>query len=138
METTESIAGGRTTPQSSSCAEAVLAVVRARNPDQREFHQAVSEVARSLGPVVDRHPRYRTERILERLVEPERVVSFRVVWVDDHGEIQVNRGRLSSKPEGIVKEPLGPGDARLYESPGHQRDWLNCVRARKRPISQCN
>jgi glutamate dehydrogenase (NADP+) len=73
-------------------AASVLAAVKARDPAQPEFHQAVAEVVRSLEPVVERHPHYRTERVLERLVEPERVVSFRVTWVDDEGVIQVNRG----------------------------------------------
>jgi glutamate dehydrogenase (NADP+) len=70
----------------------VIAAVRARDPAQPEFHQAVSEVAHSLVPVLERHAHYRTERVLERMVEPERVVSFRVVWVDDRGQTQVNRG----------------------------------------------
>jgi glutamate dehydrogenase (NADP+) len=73
-------------------AEAVLAAVRARDPGQAEFHQAVGEVATSLELVFERHPHYRQAKILERIVEPERVVSFRVAWVDDQGEIQVNRG----------------------------------------------
>ena len=73
-------------------AESVLATVVTRDPAQPEFHQAVSEVVRSLEPVLERHPRYRDERVLERLVEPERVVSFRVTWIDDRGEIRVNRG----------------------------------------------
>ena len=72
--------------------ESVIAAVRARDPAQPEFHQAVSEVAQSLVPVFERHPHYRTERVLERMVEPERVISFRVVWVDDQGRTQVNRG----------------------------------------------
>jgi glutamate dehydrogenase (NADP+) len=73
-------------------AEAVLAAVRARDSGQVEFHQAVAEVATSLELVFERHPHYRQAKILERIVEPERVVSFRVTWVDDQGEIQVNRG----------------------------------------------
>ena len=70
----------------------MLAAVQARDPGQPEFHQAVREVSRSLVPVFERSPHYRSERILERMVEPERVVSFRVVWVDDRGQTQVNRG----------------------------------------------
>jgi glutamate dehydrogenase (NADP+) len=62
------------------------------NPGELEFHQAVSEVAHSLKPVMDKHPEYRREKILERMVEPERVVMFRVPWVDDRGEVQVNKG----------------------------------------------
>jgi predicted dehydrogenase len=57
-----------------------------------------------------------------------------VTFVGETGEIVVNRGHLSSTPETIIKEPLGENDVHLYESPGHQRDWLNCVKSRKRPI----
>jgi predicted dehydrogenase len=57
-----------------------------------------------------------------------------VQFIGTEGEITVNRGKLTSKPEGIIKQPLGEGDVHLYKSPGHQRDWLNCVRARKRPL----
>ena len=63
-----------------------------RNPGEVEFHQAVREVAESVELVFDRHPEYRDNKILERIIEPERVVMFRVPWVDDAGEIQVNRG----------------------------------------------
>jgi glutamate dehydrogenase (NADP+) len=66
--------------------------VIAKHPAQYEFHQAVQEVAESLSLVLDRHPAYRKAKILERIVEPERVVMFRVTWVDDLGEVQVNRG----------------------------------------------
>ena len=70
----------------------VMQAVVARNPGEPEFHQAVSEVLSSLGPAIDRHPEYRSAKILERMVEPERVIMFRISWVDDHGEVQVNRG----------------------------------------------
>jgi glutamate dehydrogenase (NADP+) len=66
--------------------------VKTKNPAQPEFLQAVEEVAESLSLVLDRHPEYRTARILERILEPERVITFRVAWVDDQGEIQINRG----------------------------------------------
>jgi glutamate dehydrogenase (NADP+) len=66
--------------------------VVAKNPGQPEFHQAVREVVETVLPVVDRNPAYRQMKILERLVEPERVVMFRVPWVDDKGEVHVNRG----------------------------------------------
>jgi glutamate dehydrogenase (NADP+) len=66
--------------------------VKAKNPAEPEFHQAVHEVAESLAPVLDKHPEYRTAKILERIVEPERVLLFRVPWVNDRGEVQVNRG----------------------------------------------
>jgi glutamate dehydrogenase (NADP+) len=70
----------------------LLDQVRAKNPAEPEFHQAVQEVAESLVLVLDRHPEYRTAKILERIIEPERVVMFRVPWVDDQGEVQINRG----------------------------------------------
>jgi glutamate dehydrogenase (NADP+) len=66
--------------------------VAARTPGETEFHQAVAEVASSVWPVLERNPAYDEARILERMVEPERVISFRVPWVDDDGEIQINRG----------------------------------------------
>jgi glutamate dehydrogenase (NADP+) len=69
-----------------------MAGVAARNPAEPEFHQAVQEVAESLELVIAKRPAYRTARIVERLIEPERVVMFRVVWQNDRGEVQVNRG----------------------------------------------
>ena len=66
--------------------------VVAKNPDQPAFHQAVREVVEAVWPVVERNPAYRQMKILERLVEPERVMMFRVPWVDDKGEVHVNRG----------------------------------------------
>ncbi len=66
--------------------------VKAKNPGQPEFHQAVYEVATSLELILEKHPEYRSAKILERMVEPERVIMFRVPWVDDSGEIQINRG----------------------------------------------
>ncbi len=66
--------------------------VIAKNPAQPEFHQAVQEVVETIWPVLDKRPEYRTNKILERIVEPERVLMFRVPWLDDKGEVQVNRG----------------------------------------------
>ncbi len=63
-----------------------------RNPGEPEFLQAVTEVIDSLWPCIGAHPHYAAHGLLERLVEPERVLVFRVCWVDDHGEVQVNRG----------------------------------------------
>ena len=70
----------------------ILEVIEARDPLEREFHQAVEEVMDSVKPVLDRNPQYRESGILERLVEPERVIMFKVPWVDDQGRVQVNRG----------------------------------------------
>ncbi len=69
-----------------------MAEVIKKNPAETEFHQAVEEVVASLIPFINANPRYADAKILERMVEPERVVMFRVPWVDDKGEIQVNRG----------------------------------------------
>jgi len=67
-------------------------IVTARDPYEKEFHQAVTEVVESVKPVLDRNPEYRYAGIMERLVEPERVIVFRVPWVDDQGKVQVSRG----------------------------------------------
>lgn len=72
--------------------QAVYETVILRNPQEIEFHQAVKEIVDSLMPVFAKHPKYMEHCILERLVEPERMVSFRVPWVDDQGKIQINRG----------------------------------------------
>jgi glutamate dehydrogenase (NADP+) len=69
-----------------------LAQVEARNPGQPEFVQAVTEVVDSLWAFIAEHPRYAEQGLLDRLVEPERIVQFRVSWVDDQGQVQVNRG----------------------------------------------
>jgi glutamate dehydrogenase (NADP+) len=66
--------------------------IKARDPYQPEFHQAVQEVADALGPFIEANPRYKEAKILERIAEPERVIMFRVPWVNDKGVIQVNRG----------------------------------------------
>lgn len=70
----------------------VYETVQQRNPGELEFHQAVKEILDSLVPVFAKHPKYQEQGILERIVEPERMVSFRVPWVDDQGKVQVNRG----------------------------------------------
>jgi len=72
--------------------KSLIAQVKAKNPSEPEFHQAVQEVAESLDLVLERHPEYRSAKILERMVEPERVVMFRIPWADDQGEIHINRG----------------------------------------------
>ncbi len=70
----------------------VLNDLIARNPGQPEFHQAATEVLNSIAPVVEKNPKYQEVSLLERLVEPERIVMFRVPWVDDNGKVQVNKG----------------------------------------------
>jgi len=70
----------------------LMEAVKAKNPAEPEFHQAVQEVAESLELVLEKRPEYRSAKILERIIEPERVILFRVPWVNDRGEVQVNRG----------------------------------------------
>lgn len=72
--------------------ERVLASVREKNASEPKFVQTVEEVFKSIAPVVERHPEYEKNGLLERLVEPERMFSFRIAWVDDNGKVQVNKG----------------------------------------------
>jgi glutamate dehydrogenase (NADP+) len=91
----------------------LMADLKAKNPCEPEFHQAVQEVAESLAPVMERNPQYREAKILERIIEPERVIMFRVPWVDDKGAVQINRGfRIE------MNSAIGPykGGLRLHPS----------------------
>ena len=96
----------------STCSEVI-----ARNPGEPEFHQAVREVLGSLGPVLERHPEYMEEKIVERLCEPDRQIIFRVAWQDDEGKTHVNRGfrvefnsALGPYKGGVAFPPFGlPG-----------------------------
>src|SRR5680860_1004054 len=85
----------------------------AENPGEPEFHQAVMEVAEALEPVLDKNPRYRAAKILERIAEPERVFLFRIPWVDDKGEIHINKGYRIQ-----MNSAIGPykGGMRLHPS----------------------
>ena len=87
--------------------------VKAKNPNEPEFHQAVEEVAMTLIPYINDNPKYEEAKILERIVEPERVIMFRVPWVDDKGEIQINRGYRIQ-----MNSAIGPykGGLRLHPS----------------------
>lgn len=75
-----------------SYSERIIADIKARYPEQKEFIQAIEEVLPTLQPALDAHPEYEKAALLERLVEPERIIIFRVPWVDDSGAVQVNRG----------------------------------------------
>ncbi|UCH20776.1 MAG: glutamate dehydrogenase, partial [Deltaproteobacteria bacterium] len=66
----------------------ILKMVRDRDPGENEFHQAVQNVIRSVQPVLERNPEYRRKAVLERITEPERVISFRVPWMDDQAQIR--------------------------------------------------
>ena len=69
-----------------------MAKIIAKNPGEKEFHQAVQEVAESLIPFIEENPKYKAAKILERIAEPERVIMFRVPWLNDKGEFVINRG----------------------------------------------
>ena len=91
----------------------ILNLVKAKNPCEPEFYQTVLEVVESLKPVLERHPHYQEEKILERITEPERVIMFRVPWFDDKGKVQINRGfRIE------MNSAIGPykGGLRLHPS----------------------
>jgi len=70
----------------------ILNLIKSRDSDEKEFHQAVEEVVESVQPVLDRNPQYRQDAVLERITEPERVIMFRIPWMDDQGQVHVNRG----------------------------------------------
>ena len=89
---TSEVSGGANAARIAKAVDQFMADVTARNPNEPEFHQAVREVLASVYPVVDANPAYREARVLERMVEPERVVMFRVPWIDDQGQMQINRG----------------------------------------------
>ncbi len=72
--------------------EQFMAQIIAKNAHENEFHQAVQEVAESLIPFIEENPKYKHAKVLERIAEPERVILFRVPWLDDKGEIQINKG----------------------------------------------
>jgi glutamate dehydrogenase (NADP+) len=72
--------------------EEILSLVKKRNPNEPEFIQAVDEVLMSVSPVLDRHPEFRNLKLFERMTEPERLIYFRVTWLDDKGQTQMNRG----------------------------------------------
>jgi glutamate dehydrogenase/leucine dehydrogenase len=84
-----------------------------KNPGEKEFHQAVQEVAESVMPYIEKNPRYKKHKILERIAEPERVIMFRVPWMDDNGEIRINRGYRIQ-----MNSAIGPykGGLRLHPS----------------------
>jgi glutamate dehydrogenase (NADP+) len=75
-----------------SYVQSIIDIVKSRNPGEPEFLQAVSEVLESLLPVLEQTPKYQQHKVLERIIEPERVILFRVPWIDDKGQIQINRG----------------------------------------------
>ena len=101
-----------------------LAGLRARYPAETEFHQAVTEVAKSVWPFLEKNPKYRKAKILERIVEPERVVMFRVTWVDRNGEVQINRGYRVQ-----MNSAIGPYKGGLRFHPSVTLGMLNSWRS---------
>ena len=99
--------------QTSNFVEAFMAQLIKKNPGESEFHQAVREVAESVAPMIMAYPYLREQKILERMVEPERVIMFRVPWMDDEGEVQINRGFRVQ-----MNSAIGPykGGIRFHES----------------------
>src|SRR3990167_2432929 len=99
-----------------------LARLKQRDPDQPEFHQAVEEVLRSLWPFLQANPRYLQGGIVERMVEPERAILFRVPWVDDQGRVWVNRGYRVQ-----MSSAIGPykGGLRFHPSVNRKSTRLN-------------
>ncbi|MDD5246865.1 MAG: Glu/Leu/Phe/Val dehydrogenase dimerization domain-containing protein, partial [Candidatus Omnitrophica bacterium] len=72
--------------------EGIMNIVIDRNPGEPEFHQAVREVVESVTPFIEKNPKYKEGKIIERMIEPERAIIFRVPWIDDNGQIRINRG----------------------------------------------
>ncbi len=70
----------------------IIGLVKERDPNETEFIQAIEEIIPSFSKVLEKHPEYDEIKILERMIEPERIITFRVVWTDDDGEVHVNRG----------------------------------------------
>ena len=96
----------------------ILETVSRRNPNEPEFLQAVTEVLESIEPVIQRHKKYRDGKILERIVEPERMMVFRVPWQDDKGQFQVNRGfRIQ------MNSAIGPTKAACVSIPPSRRAY---------------
>jgi glutamate dehydrogenase (NADP+) len=102
--------------------EKLMAQVRTRNAAETEFHQAVKDVAESVAPVLEHFPQYRAARILERIIEPDRVIMFRVPWVDDTGQVHVNRGFRVE-----MNSAIGPYTGGLRFHPAVNLDILKCL-----------
>lgn len=92
--------------------DTILQKIKEKNPNEKDFHQAASEVLEHIAPVLEKRPEYRKQKIVERILEPERVISFRVSWINDNGEVQVNRGYRVQ-----MNSALGPYKGGLRFSP---------------------
>ena len=101
--------------------DALMESVLKRHPGEPEFHQAVREILDSIAPVSAKHERdYREEKLLERIVEPERSISFRVCWTDDNGKVHVNRGYRTQ-----FNSALGPYKGGIRFHPSVNRSIIN-------------
>ena len=118
--------------------KSVYETVEKRNPNEPEFQQAVYEVLESLEPVVEARPELEKNGIMERIVEPERMLQFRVPWVDDEGKVRVNRGfRVQfNSAIGPYKGGLRLHPSVLQEQPDHPPDGRRQGRLRLRPEGQ--
>lgn len=90
-----------------------LQQIKEKDPEEKDFHQAVAEVLEHITPVLERRPEYRKQKIVQQMLEPERVITFRVSWIDDQGEVQINRGYRVQ-----MNSALGPYKGGLRFSPG--------------------
>ena len=100
----------------------LMEAVKAKNPAQPEFHQAVEEVVESIWPVLDKRPEYRKHKIVERIVEPERVIMFRVPWVDDSGEVVEQHDVPIGFVYGSDTELIGNLDSAVAGASGRVQD----------------
>jgi glutamate dehydrogenase (NADP+) len=109
----DAAAAPRTNPLAEGAMSDILKLIISRDPWEREFHQAVREVVDSIGPVLARHPHYAAAAVLERITEPERILTFRVPWVDDQGKVRTHRGYLIE-----MNSAIGPykGGLRFHPS----------------------
>ena len=99
-----------------------IELAKTRNPNEPEFHQTIEEVLGSLEPVLKKHPEYIKSGLIERLIEPERLVSFRVTWVDDKGKVQVNRGYRCQ-----FNSAIGPYKGGLRFAPSVYPGIMKCL-----------
>ena len=114
----------------SNYVERCIELCKQKNPGEVEFHQTVEEVLSSLTPVIEQHPEYEEAALLERLTEPERGVTFRVVWVDDAGKVQVNKGYRYQ-----FNSAIGPWNhqvLRIRTDLQEQSDWTSYRRRQGR------
>ena len=104
--------------------EEVLEKVKRENPGEVEFHNTVKEVLTSIAPVLERNPKYQEAALLERLVEPERTIMFRVPWTDDKGKVHVNKGYRVQFNSAIGPYKGGVNPSLIDEKRKEDNSWL--------------